>query len=122
MANGWLRLWFLEVDGESVAAHYDFRFAGTQALYQMSRSPGWGRHSVGYLLMMHALRDAFDAGVSEYRLLRREHEYKARVANADDGLRTVGIARTPRGHVALRAIDAARRTPAIRDVLGRRFG
>jgi CelD/BcsL family acetyltransferase involved in cellulose biosynthesis len=122
MANGWLRLWFLEVDGEPVAALYGFRFAGTQAGYQTGRSPEWGRHSVGYLLMMHALRDAFDAGVSEYRLLRGEYEYKARVANADDGLRTVGIARTARGHVALRAIDAARRTPAIRDVLGRGFG
>ena len=63
-----------------------------------------------------------DAGVSEYRLLRGNYDYKARMASADDGLRTVGIARTARGHVALGAIDAARRTPAIRDVLGRGFG
>jgi CelD/BcsL family acetyltransferase involved in cellulose biosynthesis len=122
MANDWLRLWFLEVDRTPVAAQYDFRFAGTQSLYQMGRNPEWAWYSVGYVLMMHVLRDALESGVSEYRLLRGENEYKARLANADDGLRTVGIARTALGHLAVRAAGAAGHATSIRAILGRTLG
>ncbi|HEY2636932.1 MAG TPA: GNAT family N-acetyltransferase, partial [Solirubrobacteraceae bacterium] len=39
LARGWLRLWFLELDGRPVAAWYGFRYAGDEWYYQAGRDP-----------------------------------------------------------------------------------
>ncbi len=39
MARGWLRLWFLELDGRSVATWYCFRYGGSETYYQAGRDP-----------------------------------------------------------------------------------
>ena len=46
LERGWLRLWFLEVDGRAVAATYGFRFNGVESAYQGGRDPALARYSV----------------------------------------------------------------------------
>jgi dTDP-4-amino-4,6-dideoxygalactose transaminase/CelD/BcsL family acetyltransferase involved in cellulose biosynthesis len=109
--QGWLRLWFLEVDGETVAALYGFRFAGTESYYQAGRDPAWNDYRVGFVLLAHAIRRAAEDGVAEYRLLRGGEDYKLRFAVADPGLETVAVARGPVAGAALPALAAARAAP-----------
>ena len=111
LARGWLRLWLLELDGQPVAAWYGFRYAGCEWYYQMGRDPRRDRQAVGFVLLCHTMRDAFDAGVREYRLLRGDEEYKDRFATHDPGLATVAVARTPAAHAAIAATRGIRRLP-----------
>jgi CelD/BcsL family acetyltransferase involved in cellulose biosynthesis len=111
LGRGWLRLWTLEADGAPVAAWYGFRFAGVEWYYQAGRDPSWDDRSVGFVMLVHTIREAFHAGVSEYRLLRGGEEYKDRFANADDPIDTLVLARGARGRAALAAATRARRMP-----------
>jgi CelD/BcsL family acetyltransferase involved in cellulose biosynthesis len=119
--RGWLRLWVLEADGKAVACWYGFRFAQIDWYYQSGRDPEWERESVGFVLLAHTIKEAFDGGVLEYRLLRGGEGYKDRFASDDPGLETVALARGPVGRAALLAARAARR-PAVRRVLKRVAG
>jgi len=120
--QGWVRLWFLEVDGEAVAALYGFRFAGTESYYQAGRDPAWNDYRVGFVLLAHAIRQAAEDGVTEYRLLRGAEDYKLRFAVADPGLETVALARGPLSGAALPALAALRATPGPFGRLARRAG
>ena len=89
--RGWLRLWFLEVDGEPVAAVYGFRLSDTECYYQAGRDRRWDHYRVGFVLLAHTIRAAADDGMVEYRLLRGDREYKHRFETHDPGLETVGV-------------------------------
>jgi CelD/BcsL family acetyltransferase involved in cellulose biosynthesis len=120
--QGWLRLWFLEVDGEAVAALCGFRFAGAESYYQAGRDPAWSAYRVGFVLLAHAIRQAADDGIAEYRLLRGAEDYKLRFAVADPGLETVAVARGPVAGAALPALAAARAAPGPLGAAVRRVG
>ena len=111
LEQGWLRLWVLELDGEPAAAWYGFRYAGVEWYYQMGRDPRREKQSVGFVLLCHTMREAFDAGMSEYRLLRGNEEYKDRFATSDPGLATIALPRTARARAATAARDMVRRLP-----------
>jgi CelD/BcsL family acetyltransferase involved in cellulose biosynthesis len=108
-ARGWLRLWFLELDGQRVAAWYGFRFAGIETYYQAGRHPAWDRESVGFVLLAHAIREAFDNGVSEHRFGRGGEWYKYRFADDEEGLETIGLSSGVPGAVAIALTPAFRR-------------
>jgi CelD/BcsL family acetyltransferase involved in cellulose biosynthesis len=118
--QGWLRLWFLEIDGKPVAALYGFRFAGAESAYQSGRDPAFRQQPVGFVLLVHAVREALTDGMSEYRLLRGGAPYKERFATSDPGLETYGL---PRGAPAQLMLAAARaaggRSLGLRRVLDR---
>ena len=101
--RGWLRLWLAEIDGRAVAAWYGFRFADADWYYQFGRDPEWDKASVGLVLLAHTVRDAVEAGQSQYRLLRGGESYKDRFATADPGIETVAIPRGARGRLAVGA-------------------
>jgi CelD/BcsL family acetyltransferase involved in cellulose biosynthesis len=84
--RGWLRLWFLELDGVPVAAWHGFRFANVESYYQAGWDPAFARHSVASVLLGHTIRAAAEDRVDEYRLLRGDETYKYRYARNDDGL------------------------------------
>ena len=112
LERGWLRLWVLEADGEPRAVWYGFRFAQMEWYYQSGRDPEWERQSVGFVLLTHTIRQAFDDGMLEYRLLRGGEEYKGRFATGDPGLETIALPRGVLGRGALLAARAARSMPA----------
>jgi CelD/BcsL family acetyltransferase involved in cellulose biosynthesis len=111
LANGWLRLWLLEVDGAAVAAWLGFRYAGAEWYYQSGRDPAWEKQSVGFVLLAHTVRAAMDDGVDEYRLLRGGEEYKARFSSYDPGLETLALPLTVAGRAAIAAAGAVRALP-----------
>jgi CelD/BcsL family acetyltransferase involved in cellulose biosynthesis len=112
LERGWLRLWVLEADGAPRAAWYGFRFAQMDWYYQSGRDPEWERQSVGFVLLSHTIRQAFDDGMLEYRLLRGGEEYKGRFASDDPGLETLALPRGVVGRGALLAARLARSMPA----------
>ena len=118
----WLRLWFLEVDGATVAALYGLRYAGIESYYQAGRDPAWNHYRVGFVLLAHAIRQAADDGIREYRLLRGAENYKLRFAVADPGLETVAVARGPLARTALPGLAALLAAPGPLGAATRRTG
>ena len=120
LAQGWLRLWFLEVSGRPVAALYGFRFAGAESAYQAGRDPSFRDQPVGFVLLAHAVRAALADGMGEFRLLRGGAAYKERFATADPGLETSGLPRGAPARALLAAALAARgRSLGLRRILDR---
>jgi CelD/BcsL family acetyltransferase involved in cellulose biosynthesis len=118
--RGWLRLWFLEIDGRPVAALYGFRFAGSESAYQAGRDLAFEQHPVGFVLLMHAVREALADGMSEYRLLRGGTPFKERFATSDPGLETFGLSRGVSAQLMLSAAEKARgRSLGLRRILDR---
>lgn len=107
LARGWTRLWLLELDGEAVAAWYGLRFGGAESYYQAGRDPAWDHRSVGFVLLAHSIRRAFEDGMEEYRFLRGHEAYKYRFADEDSGLETIALTRGPAAHVALWTVRRA---------------
>jgi CelD/BcsL family acetyltransferase involved in cellulose biosynthesis len=108
MANGWLRLWMLELDGSPVASLYGLRFAGLEYFYQSGRDPAFEAHSVGSVMLTHSIRGAVVDGVTEYRLLRGDESYKSRFADVERHVQSVALGRTVLGRTAVAAVRVRR--------------
>jgi CelD/BcsL family acetyltransferase involved in cellulose biosynthesis len=109
LERGWLRLWFLELDGKAAAGWLGYRFAGIESHYQSGRDPAWDKSSVGIVLLAHTMREALADGIQEYRFLRGGEVYKQRFATDDPGVVTVARATRILGRAALAARTARRR-------------
>jgi len=81
--RGWLRLWLAEIEGETVAAWYGWRFAGSEWYYQAGRDRRFDDLSLGFVLLAHTVREACGDGVVAYRFLDGAESYKWRFADAD---------------------------------------
>ena len=108
LERGWLRLWFLELDGRPAAAWYGFRFGGVESFYQSGRARSHESGSVGFVLLSHTIREAINDGCDEYRFLRGAEAYKSRFTTRDEGLQTVVVTRTVRGRAATAAMGLKR--------------
>lgn len=105
--RGWLRLWFLELDGKPVAAWYGFRLGGIESYYQAGRDPAWDSRSVGAVLLAHTIRSALEDGMREYRFLRGGEAYKDRFTDEMGGLDTFLVSGSIRGRAASALARAA---------------
>ena len=114
LARGWLRLWFLELDGQAAAAWLGFRYRGVESYYQGGRDPAWDDRSVGAVLVAHTIRAASENGIREYRFLRGDEAYKRRLATRDPGLLTLTAAGSAAGTAALGALHARRAVARLR--------
>lgn len=103
LAQGWLRLWFLEIAGRPVATALVFEFAGASYCYQLGRDPDHDHESVGFVLMVRIIRAALESGLREFRFLRGDEGYKGRFATREPMIESIAHARTARGRVAVRA-------------------
>jgi CelD/BcsL family acetyltransferase involved in cellulose biosynthesis len=118
--RGWLRLWFLEIDGRPAAALYGFRFAGAECGYQAGRDPALAGGQVGFVLLAHAVRAALEDGMREFRFGRGGSAYKERFATADPGIETYGLTRGAAASGVLSAALALRgRSLGVRRLLDR---
>jgi dTDP-4-amino-4,6-dideoxygalactose transaminase/CelD/BcsL family acetyltransferase involved in cellulose biosynthesis len=104
LQRGWLRLGILNLDNVAVAARFDFRYAGVHAAYNAGRDPGWHRESVGLVLRVLMMRQAFEEGFDEYRFLSGGEGYKYRFGAVDRGLETIAHASGPVTEAALTTV------------------
>jgi len=110
LADGWLRLWTLELEGRPAAAWYGFRTSGREWYYQAGWDPARARDGIGLVMLGHTVREAMRDGMREYRFLRGGEAYKARFGAREAQLVTVGLASGPAGRALVagaRAILAA---------------
>jgi CelD/BcsL family acetyltransferase involved in cellulose biosynthesis len=91
LSRGWLRLWFLELDEETVAAWYGWRVGPRYSYYQGGFSPRRARESVGFVLLAHTIRSAFEEGAEQYDLLLGGENYKARFATDTREVQTIAL-------------------------------
>jgi CelD/BcsL family acetyltransferase involved in cellulose biosynthesis len=119
LERGWLRLWLAEVDGAPVAAWYGLRYADCDCFYQSGRDPAWDEHSVGFVLLAHTIRAAFEDGMREYRFLRGGDAYKGRFADGDPRVETAVLGRGSLGRPAVAAAAALGRLPRGERLLAR---
>ena len=110
--QGWLRLWTAELDGRPAAAWLGFRFGGADWYYAAGRDPAWAQASVGFVLFMRTIRDAFEAGSREYRMLLGAEPFKQRISTTDRGLETIVVGRGPLPGLMTMLAGAARKLPA----------
>lgn len=111
---GWLRLWTMELRGHPVAAWYGFRFGGIETYYQAGRDPRYEELHVGFVLLLHTIRCAFEAGMQEYRFGLGGEEYKSRFTEVDPGLDTLALGLGLPARAAVALSRAALRMPPAR--------
>jgi CelD/BcsL family acetyltransferase involved in cellulose biosynthesis len=73
---GYLKLFFMEIDGERVAAAWCFDMGNVRYLYNSGFNPEYGYLSVGLLLKAFCLKDAIETGMDYYDFLRGDERYK----------------------------------------------
>jgi CelD/BcsL family acetyltransferase involved in cellulose biosynthesis len=117
--NGWLRLWFLELDGEPAAAWLGFRYEGVENYYQAGRRLAGSDGSVGLILLAHTIRESIADGIREYRLGPGGSPYKYRFTDDDPGTNLVVVPGTSLGRLALRATGLVQRSTFLRQLLRR---
>ena len=122
LERGWLCLRTLALDGQPAGVLHHFRFNGIEFGYQGGRDRSFGHVSVGSVIETHAIRDALSCGVTEYRFLQGDEDYKYRFANEDPGLETVVVAGSAIGRLAVAGAMAAARQPLLRTLAKRLAG
>jgi CelD/BcsL family acetyltransferase involved in cellulose biosynthesis len=81
--EGFLRLLFLEVDGERVAGVVCFDYAGRRFLYNSGFRSAYGNLSVGLMLKTFCLREAIEEGLEYFDFLRGPEAYKYHLGAKD---------------------------------------
>ncbi|MDM8528101.1 GNAT family N-acetyltransferase [Anaerolineales bacterium HSG24] len=75
---GWLKLYFLEVDGVKVAAMLCFDYNNEFLLYNSGYDPAQAALSVGNVLTSYTIQAAIELGRTRYDFLRGDETYKFR--------------------------------------------
>ncbi len=98
---GKLRLQWVELDGQPVAAEMDFKDDHTLYMYQSGMDPEFSRHRPGWLGTIATLRNAIDQNYRYYDFLRGDEPYKAHWRGQAQPLSTVRIfANNPRAQIS----------------------
>jgi CelD/BcsL family acetyltransferase involved in cellulose biosynthesis len=103
-----LRLFLLKVSGRTVAALYCFEYAGTLHFFQSGIDPASERLSAGTVLVGHAIRYAFEHGLTCFDFMRGEEAYKFRWTDKSRRMFAVrlGVSRRGRFYLARQAQSA----------------
>ena len=83
---GQLHLYFLDMDGSTVATSLCFDYGGSRLLYNSGYDPEYGYFSVGLLLNAMCLKDAIEQGLDYFDFLRGAEPYKAHLGGQQRSL------------------------------------
>jgi CelD/BcsL family acetyltransferase involved in cellulose biosynthesis len=72
----WLRLYFLTVNNEPVAAELDLEYEGKMYCHLKCFDPDFYKYSVGNLLTSKVLEECVEKGISEYDFMQGDEAYK----------------------------------------------
>lgn len=78
LQRGWLELWLLALDGETVGAQFCFRYNNTVSLLQEGFHPKYTAEKIGYALRAHVLEETIRTGAQRYDFLGGADSYKAK--------------------------------------------
>jgi CelD/BcsL family acetyltransferase involved in cellulose biosynthesis len=119
LAEGWLRLFVLRLDGIPAAALYGLRYGRTFSFYQSGFDPSFGRQGVGAATMALSISAAIEEGADVYDLLHGDEEYKFHWANRTRPLARLALfPPRPQGRLAAAvAAVAAHVRPVARRML-----
>lgn len=82
--RGWLKMAFLQIDGQDAAAYLSFDYHNRIMLYNSGHNPA--NHpelSLGIVLLTYLIRDAIETGHEAFDFLRGDEEYKYRMGGQD---------------------------------------
>lgn len=96
-----LRLFRLTVKGRTIAALYCFEFGGVLYYFQAGIDPEWEKHSVGVVIMAHAIQYAFDRRLRMFDFMRGGEAYKFRWTQTTRELVVIRVGLSWRGRTAL---------------------
>jgi len=106
-----LRLLTLSIDRRPVAHMYAFRHAGAFLFFQSGFDEAYSDHSVGLVMMAHAIRSAIEEGSDEFDMLHGAEGYKWLWTDQSRPLARVDLYPPGlRGHAVRWALSATRRT------------
>ncbi len=83
---GLLQLYFLDMDGTTVATSLCFDYGGSRLLYNSGYDPKYAYYSVGLLLNAMCLKDAIERGLTYFDFLRGPEPYKAHLGGQQRNL------------------------------------
>ncbi|MBM4331887.1 MAG: GNAT family N-acetyltransferase [Deltaproteobacteria bacterium] len=89
--RGWLKLSFLKVEGQEVAAFFSFDFAGTEYVYNSGYDPQFSRFSPGIILAALCIRRAIEKGMIRFNFLRGREEYKYRLGGKEEKIYRIRV-------------------------------
>lgn len=92
--QGWLRLFFMEMDDKPVAASLCLDYDDVRMLYNSGHDPEYRYYSVGLLLHSLCLRDSLELGYRYFDFLRGNEPYKYRLGGSDHRLYRITLHRT----------------------------
>jgi CelD/BcsL family acetyltransferase involved in cellulose biosynthesis len=76
LSRGWLEFWRLELEGQTVAAQFCFRYRDTVSLLQEGFDPKYAADKIGYALRAHVLETMIESGLKHYDFLGGSDSYK----------------------------------------------
>ncbi len=91
--QGWLKLFFLEIDGATAAASLCFDYGNAYYLYNSGYEPRFASLSAGLMLKVLALKDAIDEGREVFHFLRGAEPYKFDLGGGGDRLMKLLVSR-----------------------------
>jgi CelD/BcsL family acetyltransferase involved in cellulose biosynthesis len=74
--RGWLRLWFLRLDGTPIAFAYGLEHGGVYFDLKVGFDPRYARFGPGVLLMEERIRHAFDSSLQRFEFLGAAERHK----------------------------------------------
>lgn len=93
-SRGALRLSFLELDGERMAACLVFDYAGVYMLYNSGYDPARSGFSVGLINKAFAIREAIELGRRRFDFLKGAERYKYALGGQDRSIYRVIVTRS----------------------------
>ena len=92
--QGLLKLFFLEVEDQSVATSLCFDYASARLLYNSGYNPEYGYYSVGLLLNALCLKEAIEQGINYFDFLRGSESYKHHLGGQQRNLYQMVVTRS----------------------------
>jgi CelD/BcsL family acetyltransferase involved in cellulose biosynthesis len=83
---GQLQLYFLDMDGSTVATSLCFDYGGSRLLYNSGYDPEYAYYSVGLILNAMCLKDAIEQGLTYFDFLRGPEPYKGHLGGQQRNL------------------------------------
>lgn len=90
---GYLRLFFLSLDGQRASTTLCFDYGNAYSLYNSGYDPAQARLSVGLLVKALCIKDAIEKGRTRFEFLRGAEAYKYDLGGKDSPVYTLTVSR-----------------------------